>query len=1048
MTIKYDDILLYYYLSVKGKDGKKFIHSKYDGIFTLGQFLNGRKGKQSYVEDIERLREAEYHSKEYNEIKKRLPLFWICAKSLSGYRRKSDITTNYNIFSIDVDYQDNKELFDKYGIDIIKNDLFEQIKSCFCAMTSCGGQGIVLYILLDNVTTKNEKQYFAYWEQTFKDAGINIDTQTKDILTRARYISYDKDKLLREDVEPFKLPNNFIKKYIKDEKRHIDNYEINSREDIKYLDNVRRYKYCYTLKKLFGKEAAERITKEIYDIYYNGTSDRAEAYHHIEASCANNTEYIDENIYRELILLGIIKEDIKNESLMTIELKENEEGNQWVYDYKDKILNFLTIGVNSIVAPPGSGKTEFWNQLSINDNKRICVVEPFTSVVDGKYDKNTTNIAAGLGNLIDNEAHYTATNYLKFTLGVKNNIQRYDYLVIDESHMLGTQDYRAAGLLEFIEAVKTYMKKYPDSKIILQTGTPANEDIFFNINKTIIIKKEIKKFVQIHYTITNVYKETKKDDEGNNVEIYENNKIKTILHYARMYRNEGRKVYIYWGSGSISDMKNYAKAENILNEENAAIYHTRNKGNEDMEYITKERKMGKYDILMTSCYFSVGCDLNDESNTAIIIIGNNPYQEDEQVIGRFRKSKNIKVNIILDNNIIYKHDVSKILQLKEENAILINESKNIRNKSSLLKKYSRDNEIYLTAYIECSKYYYSDLERKFEYYKEKNYNVVNIIRQELVNGKEIIYEVCENTKEGIMPVVYLIDYKEDTLRQIIKDRKNLIQNIKEDIYNELICDNELDLMNIKESSKDKPSLTDWIDALIMFKNHYNINEILNKIDKKTILALSKTKMNDLIHFKIMLEKNKTDYVEENIIKKIIEIYDGLEDKNYIEIYMALYYCMWCQYFEEDKNYTYDMMKVHLTYPVYNEWRTRILNIVKVNKDIREYILNYKNNNELDILSPSYIFLKDIIENETIESIKNDYEIFKNKYIHKTYYKKFIEYIVRLKFGTREEKQSIKGKNGGKKGKEITIDGKVYETIKDAAEQLGISRQALYKRLKH
>ena len=146
-----------------------------------------------------------------------------------------------------------------------------------------------------------------------------------------------------------------------------------------------------------------------------------------------------------------------------------------------------------------------------------------------------------------------------------------------------------------------------------------------------------------------------------------------------------------------------------------------------------------------------------------------------------------------------------------------------------------------------------------------------------------------------------------------------------------------------------------------------------------------------------------------------------------------------------------MMKVQLAYPVYKEWSKRIYNIINVNKEVRDYFLNYDTKTYLNEDSASYLFLKDVIESQQFNEIKKDYEIFVNKYIHKTYYKQFIEYIIKLKFGKKEEikKESGKtgGKTGGKKGKQITIDGKVYETIKDAAKQLGISRQGLYKRLK-
>ena len=55
----------------------------------------------------------------------------------------------------------------------------------------------------------------------------------------------------------------------------------------------------------------------------------------------------------------------------------------------------------------------------------------------------------------------------------------------------------------------------------------------------------------------------------------------------------------------------------------------------------------KYDVLLSSVYFGVGNDLNDEQDACVIIVGNNTWQEDIQAIGRFRNSKHIDVSIIL-----------------------------------------------------------------------------------------------------------------------------------------------------------------------------------------------------------------------------------------------------------------------------------------------------------------------------------------------------------------------------------------------------------------
>ena len=1042
MKIDYDDIILFYYECYE--PGKLSPYKS--GQFTLRQFLYGGK-KGMYCDKIDALRTEEYHSAAYNKIKEELPLVWLCGRSDSGYRRLSDITKKYNIFTIDIDRKDNKKLFDENGIEVVKYDMFRQIDSCFCAMLSAGGQGIVLYLLLDdNLNKSNQEQYFKYWEKVFGDAGIKIDDDAKDILTRARFVSYDKNILIRDEVEPFKLPDTFISSYKKKERKKddVDIANINSSADIAYLDSKRRYLYCYTLKELFGKEQAETLAKKIYDMFYNGTSDKQEAYKHIEASCKNDTSYIDNVIYRELEVLGIVKETKK-----AISLEENE----YLYDKKDDILDFFSFGINMMDSPPGTGKTEFWNQLKRETNYRICVIEPYTSVVEGKYDKDITNIAAGLGNFIDNEAEYTAANYLKFTIGQLKSMNRYDFIVIDESHLIGMQKYRADDVLSFIDALNSYIEKYPDSKIILQTGTPSNEDFFFEIKKKLVIDKKLKKFVQIHYTHSMIYDKTEENDNGVIVDKYKDNVLDVVMHYTKLYRDEGRKVFIYWGTGGIDKMKAFKEAQKKLNSENVAIYHKKNTGSEDMEYITKNKMMGKYDILMTSCYFNVGCDLNDECATAIIIIGNNPYQEDEQTIGRFRKSNNIKVNIIVDDTKIPNVDVSKLLEHEIGKGIILNKTKDFRNKS-IINRYSANEYVKLKAYINCSEFYFSNLKRKFDFYKSKGYSLVNEIEY---NEEGNYYEILENTEKGLMPMLYLIDNKDDVLRKEIKKRSNNIRQIKNKIYNILLNDpNSIDLYSMLDANIDKPKLNDWIEAILMIKNHYDLKELLNTVDKKIVLKLSKKKMNDLIHLKINIEQNKCDFVEYEIIKKLISIYDNIKDKKLIDVYIILHYCIWCMYYEENNDFTYDIVN-RLAYPVFNQWSDKIKNILAVQKEVREYILNFKKVEVIDNNSASYMFLKDVIEIEcNLKKIDDITELYKNKWIHKTYYMEFIKRTINFRYGKAKEEAGslggkkggkIGGKIGGKKGRRIKIGGVVYDTVKDAAEKLGITRDGLYKRLK-
>ena len=1051
VQIDYDNILLYYYLKNK-KTG--IVNRYYDGQFTLRQFLNGEKGTDSYVEKIKQLRTKEYHSKEYNDIKEDLPLFWIFGKSCSGYRRKTDVTTKYNIFSIDIDKQDNEELFKKYDIEMIKLELCNSIDSCFCSMLSAGGQGIVLYLMLDDVTFENEKQYFNYWREEFRKKGINIDTNTNDIITRARYISYDEHPWIKNEVIPFKLPEGFRLSFIQDEDKTLrdDSVTVNTIRDIQYLDSTRRYKYVHTLMTMFTPEKAVEITKQIYDIYYNGTSDKQEAYNHIEASAKQHKKRKYDDVWKELQLLGIVEPDESNEYLLDIELKEGEEGNQWLYDKRDDILSFMKSGINMIIAGTGTGKTEFWNQLAdrnkgdlwnpFKDGKDVLVVEPFNSVVDGKYDKTKTDIAAGEGKYINNSSHYTATNPVKFTKWVNDGgFRQMDYLVIDESHKIGTEEYRAESWVEFVKAVKKYSETYPEAVIVLQTATPTNEEWFFdNIGREIRVHKDTHKKVSITYTTTQFLN---KINKSNGDETYSYDIVQTIKYYVDLYIKDNRKVYIYWGDGSIKNMKDYQKAEEMLGEYKAAVYHKRNEGNEDLEYIKTKRNMGKYDILMGSCYFSVGCDLNDECKAAVIIVGNIPYHEDEQVIGRFRKSKDIVVNILLDSGSIQKVDTSKMLENEEYTAMVLNRSKNVRSRS-VIHRYSKDENERAVAYIRCSKYYFSDIARKFKFYEDRGYEVNNKYEEDILKKKISdddtvdmpVYNILSLIDGKWMQVVNIVENVNNTVKKAIKENKKTQKTSIQSIYWMLKNGNNINFDEYIKKTKTQVKLNEWLKAIRTIVAHYDLDTFLETVYEKNVWSMNHKKMKTLLSWKIKMENGEDDKVETQLIKMLCSKYDEEGcDADMIKVYIAVAYCYWCMFAQEGHDCIYDLSG-RLSYPVFKAWRSRIYEILNVPADIRNYIINYMDTREI-VHDEIYEFFKDVISFDTDDK-EEIFELFKNHWLSTYSYKRFLEYNI---------KQIILGNKKVGEKNAVELDGVTYESVKAASEALGISRMTVYHRLK-
>ena len=220
------------------------------------------------------------------------------------------------------------------------------------------------------------------------------------------------------------------------------------------------------------------------------------------------------------------------------------------------------------------------------------------------------------------------------------------------------------------------------------------------------------------------------------------------------------------------------------------IMHNRNKDDEDMKNMLETRVLSdRFDGLISSCMFGAGCDINDEDDAAVIIVGNNPYQEDIQAIGRFRNSKDIVVNIIIrkEERDFIKVDCDKLFNLEKYKAEVINKAKD-NNMNSILNRYSYNDNKGWASYITVANIYYSDIQRKFDYFKTlKNYHLFN--RCETYRTEEdnhIHYSITEINYDTFLPIVHIIDDVDSIWNSIIKKKHKIKKQIKNDIYKILV----------------------------------------------------------------------------------------------------------------------------------------------------------------------------------------------------------------------------------------------------------------------
>lgn len=168
--------------------------SKRGDIIRLVEFL---LPVQNYIKDIVlNLRgiEDEKEQKEY----KMNNLIGVTISALTGDCRNTNNVVCYNnIMCIDVDEEDNRELFTKYGIEEIKRIIYD-LDFVYCVCLSCRGKGF--YFLVPIPDSRDIEIYYTSMYYKLKKYGINIDKHCKDV-TRLRFGSFDENILIKKDCE-------------------------------------------------------------------------------------------------------------------------------------------------------------------------------------------------------------------------------------------------------------------------------------------------------------------------------------------------------------------------------------------------------------------------------------------------------------------------------------------------------------------------------------------------------------------------------------------------------------------------------------------------------------------------------------------------------------------------------------------------------------------------------------------------------------------------------------------------------------------------------
>ena len=318
----------------------------------------------------------------------------------------------------------------------------------------------------------------------------------------------------------------------------------------------------------------------------------------------------------------------------------NIKANEYLGDIKYELLNSLG-RVTLIEAGAGVGKTEMVKSL-VRQGKRILMIMPFTSTIKAKVEQDhdwyycygnrkvrLDRLENGLCMTIDK---FAGLEQIGGCAAIK--AAGYDYIFIDESHLLFQSEYRPV-MPKVIDMVRN-----TEVPIILMSGTPSGELTFFSnaVHLRVIKEETRKKTFTVNLT-------DKPNDQ--------------LYHMCRQMANDiaqGRRILFPCNRGTLYSKQVQAAIDYFLQYEHAIYepvnlqyYKKSNVGDEFMDDINIEKTVKDVQVLMCTTYLSVGVDILDRYNFSIYFEDLMMPQEVEQFANRLR-SNDLFINMYVAKN--------------------------------------------------------------------------------------------------------------------------------------------------------------------------------------------------------------------------------------------------------------------------------------------------------------------------------------------------------------------------------------------------------------
>lgn len=619
-----------------------------------------------------------------------------------------------------------------------------------------------------------------------------------------------------------------------------------------------------------------------------------------------------------------------NPDTEVVDLHLNED--QYLSDIQDKIMENLDL-LNLLESGAGTGKTEMVKRMP----GRVCLVEPFTSIINQKVEKDeeiNENWLTFWGSKQVGPADWVSGKSFTMTFDKFANLnicnlvnEGFEKIVIDESHLMFTSAYRncmSPMLKRIINLAKNGIE------VIMMTGTPTGELIFMPYAK----------YIRIH----------KDDNRIKNFKIIKSySKDESILNMCNDMADAiqaGKRILYPTNKGNKYVSQIFGMVQQILNERhfgrtiNTFYYKKANSGMKSMDDIADAKTFGDNDIIACTNFLSVGVDICDKYNFEVFFDDLMMPQDVEQFTNRIRNNnlfirlyvpKVDHVGLPIDYQMVkpLKLTIDETEQTKLYN--ICRTCNEVIERNGVESKYNDIvagliNSNSCITYDECKNRYYIDQTAyKLHLFQDVYGDYISqlpIITQSMVYYG---YKIEVEDRDNIMDEAQKEDFKEilkkakgaETNRQTVETNKLLdsLTTSNIDIYNEIAHGNyeivrdekfEEDRLNNNILATDVEIITRNMPYINTFYKFYDIPTIRTIYDFCTDLKTNKivkTKLERIRKFvamEIRRLNNKVDLPIYDFYKKSYDFAknNSVVSKNDIEMFISNFCCSYCNDIDE------------------------------------------------------------------------------------------------------------------------------------------------------